>query len=122
RIRRTVTGRSPEEVEEKAAELKAQFRRGMDLSADKITLAQHIDVWLRSKKRSVSSGTHRNYTDRLEYVKDRLGTVTLRDLTENHINEMNEWLADEKEFSPRFIYDINATLRSCIQAAVQPRG
>src|SRR5690606_36206868 len=71
------------------------------------------------------SGTHKRYTANLEYVKDALGKIELQKLTEEHVNEFNDGLADlvdEGELSQRYIYDINSVFRSCLESAVQPRG
>lgn len=123
RIRKTVTGRSPEEVEEKAAALKVEFRRSLfDVKQQMPTLSEHIERWLRAKKRAVSAATHRNYSDHLRHVIERLGAKKLEEVTPDDINELHEWLEDERELSLRYIHDINATLRSCLEAAVQPRG
>lgn len=119
RIRKSVTGRSQEEVQGKMDEFKQDVRNGLPVMTDKVTIGQHFEDWLRSKKPNVRSATYGKYRRLYEnHIKKDLGGIRLVRLDYARINAFYESL-DEKGLARSSVADIANVLRMGLEDAVR---
>lgn len=119
RIRKSVTGRSPEEVEEKLDELRKAVRQGLPISNEQITVTEHFEDWLRTKKPNVRNGTFKRYEWHFEsHIKPTLGRLKLKHIDYRKVNALYEHL-DDKGLGKRTVFDISTTLRAALEDAVR---
>ena len=117
-IRKSATGRSREEVENKLREYQQAFNLGVPIDADKLTVEDHLQEWLRTKKPpNLRPTTYAQYEWRVKYIQPLLGKIRLKDLDYRTINVFYEHL-QEQGLSPRTIADVAALLRSALKDAV----
>ena len=74
---KTVYGKTQKEAEQKAAELRAQLHRGVDLISTDRTFSFWAERFLKTKKNSVSVGWYRCLEQRLCHFTDRFGDAEL---------------------------------------------
>ena len=74
---KTVYGKTQKEAEQKAAELRAQLHRGVDLISTDRTFSFWAERFLKTKKNSVSVGWYRCLEQRLGHFADRFGDTEL---------------------------------------------
>ena len=74
---KTVYGKTQKEAEQKAAELRAQLHRGVDLISTDRTFIFWSERFLKTKKNSVSVGWYRCLEQRLGHFTDRFGDAEL---------------------------------------------
>lgn len=82
-IRKTVSGKTQEEVREKMAALLAAQHTGTLADAENLTVAAFLDRWIEAKERDgVKPNTLRSYRDTARlYLKPQLGRKKLEKLT-----------------------------------------
>lgn len=87
-----------------------------------LTVAQHLDLWVASK-RSIRETTRRGYeTDIRKYLHSAIGHIRLADLRAHHIDEMYSALLSRRDpASPSTIRHLHTTLRASLNAAVKRR-
>ena len=74
---KTVYGKTQKEAEQKAAELRAQLHRGVDLISTDRTFSFWAERFLKTKKNRVSVGWYRCLEQRLGHFTDRFGDAEL---------------------------------------------
>ena len=74
---KTVYGKTQKEAEQKAAELRAQLRRGVDLISADRTFIFWAERFLKTKKNSVSAGWYARLEQRVKHFIDRFGDIEL---------------------------------------------
>ena len=86
-IRRTVSGGTKREVQDKLSHLQADKLDGTLADAGKMTVAQFLDRWLQdAAKPTVSDGTYANYERSIRReIKPRIGSILLAKLTPLHV-------------------------------------
>lgn len=87
-------------------ELKKKSKQGYDLQEiiskdkDKVTVSELIDIWLISKKSSVSYKTYKFYKFMSDMIKDSIGKIKVKKLkTENIEIAINKLIDDDGESS-----------------------
>ena len=70
---KSVYGKTQKEADEKAAELKAQLRKGMTLASGRDSFSAWADYFFSSKSLKVSENQSKLIESRLKYWKDELG-------------------------------------------------
>ncbi len=83
-------GKTPEELYEKIAELKAQLRRGEVGISGNMTVASWADEWLETYKRpSVGEGSYKNYAMHVNnIIIPAIGTTRLKDVKDVHLQKI----------------------------------
>jgi integrase len=96
-VRRTVSGETRRDVQEKLTRLQADKLNGTLADSGKMTVAQFLDRWLQdAAKPSVSDGTYANYERSIRReIKPRIGHVLLSKLTP--LNVQGLYSAMERE-------------------------
>ena len=74
---KTVYGKTQKEAEQKAAELRAQLHRGVDLISSNRTFRFWAERFLKTKKNSVSAGWYARLEQRVKHFIDRFGDIEL---------------------------------------------
>lgn len=117
RLRKTVYGKTKREVQDKLLRLQQDALRGLPAKPEKITVAQHFEDWLRTKKPNVRSGTYLKYESHIKtHIIPVLGHILLRDLDYRRIDAFYE-LLDAKGLSRSTVADIAAILRAGLKDA-----
>ena len=94
RLRKTVYGRSQEEVRDKLEDLKHRQSLGM-LSQTSLTVSEYMERWLTDKARNVKPRTEEIYRDWNErLIKPHIGKVKLEKLTPLHVQNLVTTVAD----------------------------
>lgn len=94
RKRKTVYGRTRQEVKGKLDELKRQIEGGT-LSDTKLTIKQYLEDWLKEKEHHLKRRTVSDYRYEIEkYILPYIGSIKLEKLTPLHIQRMLSTLAD----------------------------
>ena len=88
----TKTFDTKREAREEYARIRHQSAEGTFVTPHTITVSEWLDTWLKSATIDVEAATAHNYVDALRPVRDRLGHRPLRDLTEEDIDELVEWM------------------------------
>ncbi|MGW0583048.1 site-specific integrase [Streptomyces sp. NPDC002920] len=85
RIQITITRDRKKDVEGERDRIQHQRKNGTLILPSEITLGEWLDQWLEMKKRDVEETTIRTYRLALVHVYDRIGYITLQELTEEHV-------------------------------------
>ncbi|MDX2705824.1 tyrosine-type recombinase/integrase [Streptomyces sp. PA03-6a] len=88
----TVTRDTRKEAEAEYARIQHERNSGSYVAPNKITVSQWLDEWLERKLRDVEPTTIRSYKMALVHVHERIGHIRLQELTEDHVEEMVDWL------------------------------
>ncbi|HHW11268.1 MAG TPA: site-specific integrase [Firmicutes bacterium] len=120
RIRRSVSGNTRREVQEAITRLQNDALRGIAIADDRITVKQHFEDWLRTKRPpNTRSSTYDKYAAHVNHdIIPALGRHRLRELSYRHINAFYEML-DERHLSPRTVFDIRSILSMGLEDAVR---
>lgn len=87
RVRRSVYGRTPEEAERKAAELRAGRAAERSSPRGGLTVGELLDRWL-ARKRSCAPGTYASYEQQVRlYLTPHLGHIRLAELTVDDVQD-----------------------------------
>lgn len=119
RVRITVYGNTRAEARVKRDQLKRDHADGKVVQPSRLTVKEHFEDWLRTKKPpNTKPGTYNKYAIHVEKdIIPRLGTLQLKKLNYRHINRFYESL-DERGLSPRTVYDVASILRMGLNDAV----
>jgi integrase len=120
--RKTFYGKSQKEAAAKLKQAKQAVEDGVDLSAEKLTLAQYLDKWLAAAvKPSVKTKTYEGYesTCRVRVVP-RIGTKKLAKLTALDLQALYTDLA-AAGLSPRSVQHTHRVLHRALAQAVRWR-
>ena len=121
RVRKTFYGKTQQEVLDAMARLQGDILAGKPIPNDRLTVKQHFEDWLRSKKGGVARSTYTQYEGHVQtHIIPSLGRIKLKDLDYRRINAFYDELHNrEDKLAPRTIYDIGAILRSGLEDAVR---
>lgn len=117
RVRPSFYGKTKKEVQEQMDKAKRDFQLGLYVDADKITVAEHIEDYMRVKKPDIEPATYRKYKYFFSKIRPVLGGLRLRQLTYQRLNLFWEHL-DEQGLGRNTIAGIATFLRSCLNDAV----
>lgn len=74
---KTVYGKTQKEADQKADEIRAKLRKGLDLTTDNNTFSYWCDLFLRQKRATVSNGQCNEYSSVCGYLKEYLGKAEI---------------------------------------------
>ncbi|WP_457810735.1 site-specific integrase [Streptomyces anulatus] len=87
RVQLTITKDTKTAVKDERDRILHQRAAGTFIAPNKITLGEWLEQWLEYKRRDVEETTIRTYRLALVHVFDRLGSIRLQELTEDHIQD-----------------------------------
>ena len=127
--RKSYSGKTKEEVNNKMTLDRADFNRGVYVPADTITVGEWVEYWLEYKKKPfVKEQTYIVTASRLNnYILPYLSDVKLQDLTTEMIEEtynkvfVNGTRADGKPYSDTTIAYTTSCFRGCLRDAVKAK-
>src|SRR5919107_4691582 len=116
--RKTVYGRTRQEVADKLARALSDRTQGLTFEGSNLKLSEYLDRWLPDIRDTVRQRTWERYEQIVRaHVKPALGRVKLKNLTATHARGLyREKL--EGGSSPRTVQYIHTTLRKALQDAV----
>jgi integrase len=116
--RKTVYGRTRQEVAEKLARALSDRAQGLTFEAGSLKLGEYLDRWLPDIHHTVRQRTWERYEQIVRvHIKPALGRVKLKDLTATHARVLyREKL--ESGSSPRTVQYIHTTLHKALRDAV----
>src|SRR5215212_9406385 len=116
--RKTVYGRTRQEVAQKLARALSDRAQGLTFEAGSLKLGEYLDCWLPDIRDTVRQRTWERYEQIVRvHIKPALGRVKLKDLNATHARGLyREKL--EGGSSPRTVQYIHTTLRKALQDAV----
>lgn len=120
-------GKSKPETETMCAQKVTELSQGTYVESTKKTVSQYLDEWLEYKRtnkrkpiRQSTYDTYRILTDK--HVKSHIGRIRIDKLHETNIEDLYEYLQDEKELSPSTVHKIHADiLKPAFRRAVKYR-
>lgn len=120
RIRPSFTGGSHREVQDQMDAAKRDFEQGMIFDADKMTVAEHIEDYLRAKKPDIEPSTYRKYNYYFSKIRPAIGGVRLKHLSYKRLDLFWEHL-DKQDLGRNTVAGIATFLRSCLNDATAKR-
>lgn len=116
--RKTVYGRTRQEVADKLARALSDRTQGLTFDAGSLKLSEYLDRWLPDIRDTVRQRSWERYEQIVRvHIKPALGRVKLKNLTATHARGLyREKL--EGGSSPRTVQYIHTTLRKALQDAV----
>jgi len=125
RIRPTVYGKTKREVQEKLAQLQQNAHLGKPVKPSNLTVQQHFEDWLRTKKPpATASATYDWYRRHIKnHIIPFLGRFKVRDVTYVELNRFWEAL-EEKGLSRTTVAGIRSVVRmgfrdACLKGIIQ---
>lgn len=88
----TVTKDTRKEAVAEHGRIQHQKATGTYVAPSKMTVAELIDVWLKTACRDVERSTARSYEDAMLYVRTHLGEKLLQQLTEEDVESLIDWM------------------------------
>jgi integrase len=116
--RKTVYGRTRQEVADKLARALSDRAQGLTFEAGSLKLGEYLDRWLPDIHNTVRQRTWERYEQIVRvHIKPALGRIKLKDLSATHARGLyREKL--ESGSSPRTVQYIHTTLRKALKDAV----
>lgn len=118
-------GATEKEVEEKANDVRARMKKGLDVSADLESFSVWSKRWLRIKKADVGPGQYQNYKSCLKRLAPLDGVpiskVTAYDIQQIITDLSIENPMTERPTAKKTLNDIKNTARQVLQLAVENR-
>ena len=74
------------------ARIRHQSKTGEYVPADKLTVSDWLDRWLKSATVDVEKNTVRSYSYALQAAKDHFGDLPLQQLTEEDVDDLVAWM------------------------------
>ena len=88
----TVTKDTRKEAVAEYGRIQHQKSTGTYVAPSKVTVAELIDMWLKTATRDVERATKRSYEDAMRYVRTHLGEKRLQQLTEDDVESLIDWM------------------------------
>ena len=119
RKRRTIYGKTRQEVAEKLARSVADRNGGLTFEAGGLTVGEYLDRWLSdSVKDTVRQRTYERYEQIARvHIKPTLGRIKLKTLTPVHVRALYREKLDAG-LAPRTVQYIHVTLQKALSQAV----
>ena len=116
--RKTVYGKTRQEVADKLARALRNRTQGLTFDAGSLKLGKYLDRWLPDIRDTVRQQTWERYEQLVRvHIKPALGRVRLKDLTATHVRALYREKLDGSS-SLRTVQYIHTTLRKALQDAV----
>jgi integrase len=119
RKRRTVYGKTRQEVASKLAKALSDREGGLIFDAKNLTLREYLDRWLEdSVKDTVRVTTYQGYERIVRlHIKPTLGRIKLNNLTPTHLRALYQERL-EAGLAPRMVQLVHTTLHKALKQAV----
>lgn len=88
----TMTFDSRREAVAEYGRIQHQKSTGTFVAPSKVTVAEVLDMWLKSATRDVEENTSVNYNNAVRPVRERLGHVRLQQLREEDVEGLVDWM------------------------------
>jgi integrase len=123
---KTVYGKTQQEVNGKADELRAAMRKGLDINAERDTFAEWAGRWLKIKTPEVSRSQATTYKTRIEYINSLIGDRALTKVKSIDLQEIISSLAENNPntnapASKRLLEITKSTLSQVFALAIENR-
>ncbi len=116
--RKTLYGRTRQEVADKLACVLSDRAQGLTFEAGSLKLSEYLDRWLPNIRDTVRQRTWERYEQIVRvHIKPSLGRIKLKGLTPTHVRGLYREKLDSGS-SPRTVQYIHITLRKALQDAV----
>lgn len=113
----TVYGRTHKEAQQKANDIRVRLGKGIDVSSSRDSFASWCDRWLVMKKSEVTAAQYNLCAARAKILKERLGRMTMLDVTTADIQAVINELAQKNPRTGK--PSAKKTLRDYLQVAQQ---
>ena len=122
-IRRSVYGKTSQEVAEKLRAATASIDAGTYLEPQTMPLSAWLDIWLAEYCGAIKAGTLKAYSDNVKnHIKPRLGAVRLCELQPHAVQMfVNGLQRGDKPLSAKTVRNIHGTLSRALSEAVRVR-
>jgi integrase len=119
RKRKTLYGKTRQEVATKLAKALSDREGGLTFDAENLKLGEYLECWLTDSVRdSVRDVTYRGYDRQVRnHITPMLGSIKLRALTPTHVRGLYRNKTDAG-FSPRTVQYVHVTLHKALKQAV----
>src|SRR5215218_10354745 len=115
--RKTLYGRTRQEVADKLARVLSDRAQGLTFDAGNLKLGEYLDRWLPDIRDTVRQRTWERYEQIVRvHIKPALGRVKLKDLTATHVKGL--YSKKRECLSPRTVQYIHVTLHKALKEAV----
>jgi len=114
---KTVYGTTQKEVQKKAEEIRVKLGKGIDVSSSRDSFASWCNRWLVMKKSEVTAAQYNLCEARAKILKERLGRMTMLDVTTADIQTVINELAEKNPRTGK--PSAKKTLRDYLQVAQQ---
>src|SRR5215208_4075295 len=116
--RKTVYGRTRQEVADKLAHALSDRTQGLTFDAGRLKLSEYLDRWLPDIRDTVRQRTWERYEQLVRvHIKPALGRLKLKDLTRAHVKELYREKLDAGS-SPRTVQYIHTTIHKALKDAM----
>lgn len=115
--RRRVTGRTPEEVLQKARELQVAAAQGALATHERMAVSEWVASWIQAKARNWAPNTTLKHQQGLKRIHPHLGSLELRKLRPHHIESLAQRLQDSG-LGPTTVRMALTTLSAALNHAV----
>lgn len=95
---KTVSGKSQKEVKQRAADLKAQMGKGVDITADK-TFKKWAEMWLDSREDKLTDENYHTVKSRTELFINRFGKTDVDKITAADVEKVFTDLARQNPYT-----------------------
>lgn len=121
RLYKTVYGKTQKEVEKKAAELRSQLDKGLDLFSQRDTFSLWVDKYLKSKEATVGARTLLCVKSSLKHLSP-IYNLELSKIKPQHIEDiLYELAAGDKPLSKKTLTDIRNNAFGVFRLAIKNR-
>ena len=122
-IRRSLYGKSSEEVVEKLRAITASIDAGTFIEPQRMTVAQWLDIWLAEYNGAVKPGTLKTYSDNVRnHIKPALGAVRLCELQPHMVQTfINGLQRGRRPLAAKTVKNVHGTLCKALSEAVRVR-
>ncbi|MBQ9270160.1 MAG: tyrosine-type recombinase/integrase [Oscillospiraceae bacterium] len=117
-IQKSIYGKSQKDVQQKLHQILAEIDNGDYIEAEKITVGQWLDIWLRDYTINLKPATMSVYEEHVRvHLKPYLGNVMMDKLTPQRVQRLYNTLLRENNLSPKTIININGVFHSALEMA-----
>lgn len=123
---KTVYGRTQKEADEKADELRAKLRKGMDVSSRDDTFSKWSERWIAAKSVEIGNSQLQSYTGYLKHLSGRIGNYPIAKINTCDIQLLISDLAaynpnTGKPSAKKTLTDIKNTAKQIFDFAIDNR-
>ena len=117
-IQKSIYGKSQKDAQKKLHQILAEIDNGDYIEAEKISVGQWLDIWLRDYTINLKPATMSAYEEHVRvHLKPYLGNVMMDKLTPQRVQRLYNMLLRENNLSPKTIVNINGVFHSALETA-----